>query len=97
MSADEYAELYESILTGDARKAEEVTKAALAAGADPAELVSRYMVPAMAEVGQRFECNEYFVPELLIAARAMKAMLCLDRVLSADGFEALVHVRDFYV
>jgi len=33
------------------------------------------MIPAMDEVGQRFECNEYFVPELLIAARAMKTAL----------------------
>ena len=71
------AELYEAILTGNARKAEEVTKAALAAGADPSDLLSKYMIPAMDEVGKRFECNEYFVPELLIAARAMKTSLAL--------------------
>ena len=35
------------------------------------------MIPAMDEVGNRFECNEYFVPELLIAARAMKISLAL--------------------
>ena len=33
------------------------------------------MIPAMDEVGKRFECNDYFVPELLIAARAMKTSL----------------------
>jgi len=38
-------------------------------------LVQKYMIPAMDEVGRRFQCNEYFVPELLIAARAMKASL----------------------
>lgn len=69
------AELYEAILTGNARKAEEVTKAALEANADPSELLGKYMIPAMDEVGSRFECNEYFVPELLIAARAMKTAL----------------------
>jgi corrinoid protein of di/trimethylamine methyltransferase len=53
----------------------EVTKAALEANVDPSELISKYMIPAMNEVGQRFACNEYFVPELLIAARAMKAAL----------------------
>jgi 5-methyltetrahydrofolate--homocysteine methyltransferase len=69
------AELYNAILTGNAKKAEEVTKAALAAKVDPTELVQKYMIPAMDEVGKRFECNEYFVPELLIAARAMKTSL----------------------
>ena len=69
------AELYEAILTGNAKKAAEVTTAALEAGVDPSLLLSKYMIPAMDDVGQRFECNEYFVPELLIAARAMKSSL----------------------
>jgi 5-methyltetrahydrofolate--homocysteine methyltransferase len=69
------AELYNAILTGNAKKAEEVTKAALEAQVDPSELVQKFMIPAMDEVGKRFECNEYFVPELLIAARAMKISL----------------------
>jgi 5-methyltetrahydrofolate--homocysteine methyltransferase len=43
------------------------------------------MVPAMAEVGKRFECNEYFVPELLLSARAMKAALELMRPLLLAG------------
>jgi 5-methyltetrahydrofolate--homocysteine methyltransferase len=71
----EPAELYDAILTGNAKKAEEITKAALAAKADPTQLVQKYMIPAMDEVGRRFECNEYFVPELLIAARAMKTSM----------------------
>jgi corrinoid protein of di/trimethylamine methyltransferase len=62
-------------LTGNAKKAAEVTKNALAANANPSELVQKFMIPAMDEVGRRFECNEYFVPELLIAARAMKSAL----------------------
>jgi len=73
----EPAELFEAIVSGNARKAEEVTKAALEANADPTELLGKYMIPAMDEVGKRFECNEYFVPELLIAARAMKTALQL--------------------
>ncbi len=35
------------------------------------------MIPAMSEAGQSFECKEYFVPELLLAARAMKGALAL--------------------
>ncbi len=68
-------ELYDAILTGDAKKAGEVAAAALEAGVDPVEIVQKHMIPAMAEAGSRFECNEYFVPELLIAARAMKTAL----------------------
>ena len=71
------SELYDAILKGNAKKAEEVTKAALAANFDASELVQKYMIPAMDEVGKRFECNDYFVPELLIAARAMKTSLAL--------------------
>ena len=83
------AELYNAILTGSAKKAEEVTKAALEANVDPSELLSKYMIPAMDEVGKRFECNEYFVPELLIAARAMKTALhLLTPKLAAAGAKA---------
>jgi 5-methyltetrahydrofolate--homocysteine methyltransferase len=86
-------ELYNAILTGDARKAEQVTKAALAEKVDPTELVHKYMIPAMDEVGKRFECNEYFVPELLIAARAMKiALEIISPLLTAKGVEPIGRV-----
>jgi len=71
----ENSELYDAILTGNANKAEEAAKAALESGAEAGALVQEHMIPAMDEVGRRFECNEYFVPELLIAARAMKKVL----------------------
>ena len=83
------AELYDAILTGNAEKAKEVTKAAIEANVDATELLGKYMIPAMDEVGKRFECNEYFVPELLIAARAMKKSLeLLTPALAAAGAEA---------
>ena len=83
------SELYDAILTGNAPKAEEVTKAALEENTDPTELLAKYMIPAMDEVGKRFECNEYFVPELLIAARAMKvAMALMAPALAEAGAEA---------
>ncbi len=81
----EPAELYDAILHGNAKKAEEITKTALAAKVSPSELVQKYMIPAMDEVGKRFECNEYFVPELLIAARAMKTSLALITPLLAGS------------
>jgi len=86
-------ELHDAILTGNARKAEAVTKEALDAGVDPTELLGKYMIPAMDEVGKRFECNEYFVPELLIAARAMKtALQLLTPKLAAAGAKAVGRV-----
>ncbi len=79
-------DLYEAILTGNAKVAEEAAKAAMDANLDPNELLAKYMIPAMDEVGRRFECNEYFVPELLIAARAMKkALEVLTPRLAASG------------
>lgn len=85
--------LYDAILTGQEKVAREVTEKALAAGVEPLKLVNEYMVPAMDEVGRRFECNEYFVPELLISARAMKSALELIRpLLAAKGAQPVGRV-----
>jgi len=85
--------LREAIITGDAKTAKATTEAALAAGLDPMTLVQDYMMLAMAEVGRRFECNEYFVPELLLSARAMKAALELVRpLLAASGAKSAARV-----
>ena len=79
-------ELYEAVVSGNAKATQALTQQALADGVDPLKLVNEYMVPAMDEVGRRFEANEYFVPELLISARAMKASLELIRpILAARG------------
>ena len=86
-------QLHDAVLQGDAKTAKAVTELALAAGAEPLTLVQDYMMPAMAEVGRRFESNEYFVPELLISARAMKAALELIRpLLVASGTEPVGRV-----
>ena len=78
--------LYEAVVSGDAKTTKALTQQALAEGVDPLTLVNEHMVPAMDEVGRRFEANEYFVPELLISARAMKAALELIRpLLTARG------------
>ncbi|MEK7706385.1 MAG: corrinoid protein [Verrucomicrobiota bacterium] len=86
-------QLHDAILTGDAKTAKSVTEQALADGVDPLKLVQEYMVPAMAEVGRRFECNEYFVPELLLSARAMKGALELIKpLLAASGTQPVGRV-----
>jgi corrinoid protein of di/trimethylamine methyltransferase len=77
--------LYDAVVRGDAKTAKSVTEAALAEGVVPLKIVQDHMMPAMAEVGRRFEANEYFVPELLISARAMKSALELIRPLLVAG------------
>jgi len=85
--------LSEAVIRGDAKAAREITEQALASGVDPLALVNEHMVPAMSEVGRRYECNEYFVPELLISARAMKASLELIRpLLTASGRQPMARV-----
>ena len=80
----DYQELYDAVIKGDASASGELTKTALAAGVDPEELINKYMIPAMDEVGRRYEEGEYYIPELLISARAMKTALTLIRPLLAD-------------
>ena len=71
--------VFEGILKGNMPAVQEATAAALAAGVAAGDLLNEAMIPAMAEVGRLFEANEYYVPEMLIAARAMKAGLALVR------------------
>lgn len=81
-------QLYDAILNGDHKTAVAVTKQALSEGITPMELITKYMSPAMDEVGRLFECEEYFVPELLLSGRAMKAALeLLQPLLAASGAE----------
>jgi 5-methyltetrahydrofolate--homocysteine methyltransferase len=84
-------ELYDAILNGDAGKAHAATETALAAGVEPMHLIADSMVPAMDKVGKLFEAEEYFVPELLLAGRAMNsAMELLRPRLAASGHKMSV-------
>ena len=85
--------LYDAILNGNAKKAYAATEAEIAAGVQPMQLIAESMVPAMDEVGRLFEAEEYFVPELLLAGRAMKsAMELLRPLLVAAGQRMAVRV-----
>jgi len=89
----ELPKLTEAIMNGDAKAAAAITQQALSENTDPQELVTKYMIPAMDEMGRRFETGDCFVPELLIAARAMKASLELIRpLLAARGAEPVGRV-----
>ncbi len=81
--------LYTAVLEGDAKTSAAITKQALDEGVEPLKLVTDAMVPAMDEAGRRFEAEDYFVPELLLAARAMKAAMALIRpLLVASGVKS---------
>jgi len=67
----------EGIMDGDMHLVQEMVQAALDEGTSASELLNKGMIEAMGEVGRLFEEGEYFVPEMLIAARAMKAGLAI--------------------
>ena len=74
-----------AIVAGDAAKAADLTKKYLGQGVDPQAILTEHMIPALGDVGDRFESGELFIPELLISARAMKAGLALIRPLLAQS------------
>lgn len=69
--------IFENVIEGQAPEVESGVKAALAAGVDAGVILNEALIAAMDEVGQRFEDGDFFVPEMLIAARAMQAGLSL--------------------
>jgi 5-methyltetrahydrofolate--homocysteine methyltransferase len=79
-------EIYDSILNGQQKVSSAKVQEALDQGINPADILNDGMVAAMAEVGRLFEEGEYFVPEMLIAARAMQAGLAVlkPRLAAAD-------------
>ncbi len=89
----ELKQLFAAVVSGDHVSSKAITAQALADGTDPLALVNDYMVPAMDDVGGKFERSEYFVPELLLSARAMKAAMELIRpLLTARGTEPIGRV-----
>ena len=75
-----------AVSSGNRKAAKALTIQALDEGVSPGDLVDLSLVPAMAAVGERFKNNEIFVPEMLIAARAMKeSMTVLEPRLLAAG------------
>ena len=65
-------EIYNDVISGNAEAVTALTSQAIAEGLSADELLNQALIPAMTEVGGRFERHEFYVPEMLIAARAMK-------------------------
>jgi methylmalonyl-CoA mutase cobalamin-binding domain/chain len=76
--------LYDETLVGNAPRVLELTAAGLEAGMGPDALLFEALIPSLEEVGARFERGDFFVPEMLIAGRAMAGALEVLRPLLAD-------------
>jgi len=66
---------YEALCEGSMDKIKELTQKALNGGEGPEKILKEGLIPAMDRIGERFRNNEIFIPEVLIAARAMHAGL----------------------
>ena len=86
----EMSALKESIINGDQNTAKEITASAIAEGMDPEAILNEGLIAGMDVVGKAFKNNEVYVPEVMIAARAMKkAMELLEPKLVECGVEPL--------
>ena len=84
----EQSELFNAIVDGDTKTAIIEVQALLDRGVSPQSIMEEHLIPAMGDVGEKFECNEFFVPELLIAGRAMQeSMKILNPLLKQSGVE----------
>lgn len=77
--------LYTAVLEGDRIATRDRLRAALDAGGEPSALLNGSMIPAMQELGERFERHEVLLPDLLVGARAMQAALDILEPLFAGG------------
>ncbi|HDI00508.1 MAG: cobalamin-binding protein [Candidatus Latescibacterota bacterium] len=74
----------ENVIKGNAPEVERLVREAIDEGVGAAEILNQGLVAGMNVVGDKFKKNEFYVPEVLIAARAMKAGMALLRPLLAD-------------
>jgi 5-methyltetrahydrofolate--homocysteine methyltransferase len=77
--------LYNGIIKGNRNLVIEEVNSAVDADKDIADLLDNTMIPAMREMGEKFSKNEVFVPEMLIAARAMQSGLEIIEPILAEG------------
>jgi 5-methyltetrahydrofolate--homocysteine methyltransferase len=82
----DYAALKQAVIDGKVAQVKQLTQAAIDAGRPAQEVLDQGLIPAMDTVGEKFSCHEFYIPEMLIAARAMQAGLgLLKPLLAAAG------------
>lgn len=85
MTAEILDAVYEAVFVGDRERAVARTKEALDAAVAPHAVLYEAMIPALEEIGSRFETGEVFLPEMLVAARAMQAAMEVIRPVIVDA------------
>ena len=83
--------LTQAIIDGDKARAVELTQQCLDEGEAANAIIETRLVPGMAVIGERFQADEIFVPEMLIAANAMKASLAILEPLIAESGQRAPH------
>ena len=78
-------ELYQCVIDGQKNEVENLVNQAIISGISPVTILNQGMIAAMSEVGRRFEAGDFYVPEMLIAARAMQSGLALLRPYLQEG------------
>ncbi len=81
----ELQEIYLKVIDGDAPGVQAGVQAALSEGQTAEAILNQALIAAMEEVGRRFEDGDFYVPEMLIAARAMQSGLALLKPHLAEG------------
>jgi 5-methyltetrahydrofolate--homocysteine methyltransferase len=81
-----FQDLADCIIAGDNVKSKEITQKLVDGGVSAIEILNEGLVPGMEVVGSKFKANEMYIPEVLIAARAMHAAMDIIKpMLSASG------------
>jgi corrinoid protein of di/trimethylamine methyltransferase len=91
VSDELFAAMRQSVIEGEAEQAEALAHQALQSGIEPLAAINQGFVPGMTTVGEQFGCGQAFVPDLMMAAEAMKkGMAVLEPALRASGVERQV-------
>lgn len=80
----QFQPIAQAVISGKAPEVQRLVNEALAAGVKPVEIINQGLISGMQVIADRFKKNEIYVPEVLIAARAMNAGLALVKPLIAD-------------
>lgn len=90
--------LFDNTLSGNRKEVEALTNEGVALGMEPIDMLFGALIPSLQEVGRRFEVGDYFVPEMLVSAKAMQgAMNILRPLLVASGAKPIATVLMFTV
>ena len=93
MSDIEFSALAQGVIDGDLDIALDAVQYCLAENVEPQNIMDKHLIPAMSEVGRLFEEGEYFVPELMISARVMQAVMkVLNPFLASSGVQKIGRV-----